>query len=553
MPWGDFAGGLSDAFSEYVTSERKRQRDAEDAQLNEHMALIHSLLQSPNLNPNVIGKALTDLANFQSAKANRKLKPGGEGFMGAHELPVSQLLSGLQQGTMPAVGRTYDTVQSPKQVSGEGPTPLPQPHLMSMEGAAIPNPPMPETPQPYTGDASKVVQAAQDVKQYGMGGHKPVANQPLFRDPEEMYAEQAGRQGAEAEAKRRGEFAANRANVHDMMGLPPEERDLMMQTSGFHNPAKPTGGQIRAGTIDGKPATLIFDPTTKVITDYATGQPVTGEIALGSGSSASPFSQHLVQQPDGSYTAIWVPKNPLASPGNMTPGMTGGANDIPMPPGAVMSKPTGVVGRVPPAPQAQTVVVPITNPDGTQGSAIVDKKTAIGKPVQLPNGAQRGNRVTMSAAGKQAMTGLNVLDAVIPDIEAAINQMGAPSNNPVGQVVDLALAKRGISPGQLEEQLLQLLGIADAYGLRGLMGGRPNQKMMDIVRVHLPQPGDSTLIAMNKLHTLKYIIPKLRIAINNAEMNPGGGGSAPAAGGTAAPAEAGPVWVRGPNGRLMQK
>lgn len=177
MPVGAIGQGIASTFADYIGQERARNRAAEDNQINEHMSLIKALSERPDANPALLGKALHDLVDLQSAKGGKgKMKGGMEGFMGSHELPMSQFLQGIQDGTTPISGRTTENVPH---VSGGMGMIGPRPSGIDLPGMEHINAPqMPQAPMP-------------EVPKVGFTP-QPVAHQPLLRDPMEM-AEEKGR------------------------------------------------------------------------------------------------------------------------------------------------------------------------------------------------------------------------------------------------------------------------------------------------------------------------------------------------------------------------
>ncbi len=139
-----------------------------------------------------------------------------------------------------------------------------------------------------------------------------------------------------------------------------------------------------------------------------------------------------------------------------------------------------------------------------------------------------------SAQGRQTIQALATMEPMLTKLEAAIRSSGeADSNNALGENWNKWLMEKGVDPGQLEEQRLQLAGVADAYGLRGLLGGRTNQTLQGIFNLHLVQAGDSPKLLLDKITTLKQFFPVARQAVDTAETAHigGGGGGTPAGGG----------------------
>lgn len=498
-------------FVGYLEAQRQATRAQEDSVTDQKISILHDMIKSPGANPARTAQALDDILTLYSSKGKgAKPKKGMAGFMGESEVPTSQILSGLIHGSIPMQGPTTESVPRPQSPVEQGMMPEASgrlPGLQGFDGKEVLNSPVMIPPQPLQAppEATGMLSAARDMQRYNTGPKtRPVANQPMMRSNEELMAESQMAERGKQKAATAGVYDADLELAQKMQSQPEGVQDDLR---GMKNIAKPNATANRTAahnaTVDGKRQVVWVDPVNKVISD-ASGNPVNGDIILeGTGATAgSAFQQHLVQKPDGTYEAIYVPKTPSA------------AGD----PSGVSSVDTGVVGKLPAPPQGSVQIIA----DPSSGNAAPYKVTGTtATPIKIAgtDGPQAMKPITpekMSAAGKQALLGINTIGSMIEPLMDDLQSAGL-TNNPVGQSWNLFLAKHGISPGQEEEQLLQLLGIADAYGLRGLMGGRPNMKLMDIVRVHLPQPGDSTQLSWDKLHTLAGVMPKLRQAIIDSE------------------------------------
>src|ERR1022692_4420192 len=120
MPVGTVAGEIAASMGDQLRADRQQQRDTEDANLSYQQELIHGLISQPNANPNAIGQALHDMLDLQNAKGGKgKPAKAGAGFLGAHELPISQFLQGIQSaaagpGPRALVGPTTTTTPAPQ-------------------------------------------------------------------------------------------------------------------------------------------------------------------------------------------------------------------------------------------------------------------------------------------------------------------------------------------------------------------------------------------------------------------------------------------------------
>jgi hypothetical protein len=155
-------------------------------------------------------------------------------------------------------------------------------------------------------------------------------------------------------------------------------------------------------------------------------------------------------------------------------------------------------------------------------------------------GATAKNFKQYSTAGRQTITALDTVGAMLPKIEATIRGAGlADSNNPLPEKISSALYQMGISPGDDMEALLQNAGMAKGYGLRGLLGGRSNQQLQGIYGQHLLDQGDSPKLMLQKIHTLQANLPDIRAAVDDAESQgvgqkrKGAAAAAPPGGGSA--------------------
>jgi hypothetical protein len=554
MPVGGFGLGFSGALADYMQQERARQRQQEDQQTNYQMELIKSLAARPDINdrPEIMGQAIHDLMALSQSKGGQgKLKGGMAGFMGQHELPMSQFLSGLASGARPISGPTMEpNVEQPSESTAAAltrmpaapSTPVGQPTPEAPTGGtSILSAPIAMPPMSVQGPASaaRMVEAGRGMQMDAAMNPAPPPQmrpvpserQPYFISPEERAARAGDIKRSEAQRDRSAVLAQRKQEVSGLPGMTPHDQTRYIltgqdaatqllkgqQSKKLGVMVSPDGTQ-RAFAVDtfdpntGKHTLTSEDGMTPIPPDWEPLQPTMGKGAAG----GSQYQQHLVQQPDGSYELIYGLKDPTATASPAQP-QAGTAQPTipPAPKQGVITAPTGVKGKLPQPPQGQVVVM--ANPEGQAQPYRVNGTNA--KPINLPGGQAGVKPIApekMSAQGKQALVGINVVNQMIPGLLTDLQKMGL-SNNPIGQSWSLALAKRGISPGQAEESLLQTLGIADAYGLRGLMGGRPNQSLMDIVRIHLPQPGDSTQLSWDKLHTLQTQLEGVRKAIMDAE------------------------------------
>lgn len=114
MSIGDFAGGFTNAISQYLTGERDRVRKQEDDEIDYQRQMINALISRPDFNPAHLGRALHDLIDLGQGKTGkRKMQKGAAGFTGHTELPLSQFFSGVMNGSTPIYGAPI--TQAPQQ------------------------------------------------------------------------------------------------------------------------------------------------------------------------------------------------------------------------------------------------------------------------------------------------------------------------------------------------------------------------------------------------------------------------------------------------------
>jgi hypothetical protein len=149
-------------------------------------------------------------------------------------------------------------------------------------------------------------------------------------------------------------------------------------------------------------------------------------------------------------------------------------------------------------------------------------------------GATAKNFKAYSEDGKRTVQAVTVLGQLLPKLEQTIRSAGlANDGNALAAGIEKRLYGEGFAQNDTVEQILQRSGMAEGYGLRGLLGGRSNQSLQGIMSMHLVSPGDSPKLILQKIRTLKDTLPDILSAVDKAEgMRVGGGagqGSKPAA------------------------
>lgn len=158
-------------------------------------------------------------------------------------------------------------------------------------------------------------------------------------------------------------------------------------------------------------------------------------------------------------------------------------------------------------------------------------------PLQVPNNAsvppppRPGQQPThpaekfqmarpLSAQAETSLTSVNVVKQAGDRALQLIDQLkgqGYSDSQPISQEIYFRIYQMGWpNSNELEDQLQQLLGVDQVNGLKNYMGGRPNQRLMEIVQAHLPEPGDSLELSRRKLVELKEVTDMVEKAIVQA-------------------------------------
>lgn len=211
MAFGNILSGFSNRMVQDIVAEREARRKAEDADIDYQMEIINNLTKNPNVNPNILNRAISDLAALNAAKKPGARKSTGSMY-GGSEVPVSQLIQSIASGIMPMHGPTTEQVQRPvgeqiemtrgAELQPFNPQSLPQIKPGGMDGMDTVVPPAPLGPPPMITPLQRAAKQAEMKTQL-----LPPEKQPLFRSPDEMAAEEgqaAGiRAGSIAKAQRK--------------------------------------------------------------------------------------------------------------------------------------------------------------------------------------------------------------------------------------------------------------------------------------------------------------------------------------------------------------
>ena len=261
-----------------------------------------------------------------------------------------------------------------------------------------------------------------------------------------------------------------------------------------------------------------------------------------------------IEHDDGSRETLFVPvpmQRTTGAPAGTPPRPPTGAAQTPA--GAPPSRAGTSAPASAPPPRAggiqtrgaQYKNVTVMFPDGTFGSALEGKtgqvvdattKQPITGAVEVPKGAPLPK--ALSTQGRQTLMGANMLQDTAQHLIQQIEANGeATDNNPVSQHIDQWFYNHGLDPGDAQRQLFQETGVGDAYGLKALLGGRPNAQLIEIFQSHLFKVGDSPQLIYGKAKELLNIADQIKknvMTVENTRTAPQlrGGGPGPGAAGS---------------------
>ena len=263
--------------------------------------------------------------------------------------------------------------------------------------------------------------------------------------------------------------------------------------------------------LQGQQSTLTQEARMESLraTTAATWQRVNGTVPMTREQALTTARQVLGNGPDVTGGDVGTLADSLFA--STQPARQGGTAGPARPGGAAAPVPGvgGAAAAPPPAPGAA--------PAGRLSSAITAGGAA--NVVRAPK--------FYSGPAKTAVTAIGAVEALLPKIIATIKANGLEnSNNPIPEKLSSLIYGMGVSPGADMEGLLQNAGMAKAYGLRGLLGGRSNQQLQGLYGQHLIDPGDSPKLIMEKAQTLLGNIPDIKKAIDDSEnLRVGGHGA----------------------------
>jgi len=158
----------------WIEGERQRNRQQEDADLDQKITLIHDMITGPGANPARTADGIRSILELQQAKGGRqkgKRKGGMAGFMGANEEMMPDFLAQLIHKDRPYQGPTYEEKQTPV-----------------MQPASVSRLPGQMDQQPSFGSAIGInqqpdeqISSAAISQQMGRGA--PTGGQSVLRDP----------------------------------------------------------------------------------------------------------------------------------------------------------------------------------------------------------------------------------------------------------------------------------------------------------------------------------------------------------------------------------
>lgn len=529
----------------YLEAQKQQNRAIEDAEIDRKITLIHDLINAPGANPARTAEGISNLMELYAAKGGRGTKPAkGQGPWGKSETPMPSLLAGIIHGSIPFEGPTTEAVPQPQSPAQQGlmpeapailpgltremgtpPDPSNQARAEGFTGKDALNSPVMVPPAPLQAapEASRMLSAARDMQKYNEGPKtRPVANQPMMRDPMEIAQEQA-------QIKAMGDTTMMQAEMDQAikMGADPAlARQMVMEKHGLKQTqlTKPVAGSnkpyIYTGP-DGKP--VIVNGTTYLKSDgtsetrnAVTGMPLppdAQEYFHPTGSQASPYTTHWEQDKNGVWHVSYAAKDPNAGfdPKTLS---------------------TGMVGHLPPAPTF-TYDTPDPNHPGLTIPVVAPKVVTpgVGAPgTSLPPKAQKlGTEEQTFVDTAQGIQG--TMDRVTKSIEEAGLQHANSITDWGSTQAQNWIRKQGFEPEQFQADLQQQTGYIRATLLRSLLGGRPNKYVTEIFQSHLPAEFQTPAQIYNTMRLVRQEIQDRYAGISQGH----GGQALPSLGGQSVP------------------
>lgn len=157
-----------------------------------------------------------------------------------------------------------------------------------------------------------------------------------------------------------------------------------------------------------------------------------------------------------------------------------------------------------------------------------------------------------SPQGKRTVQAIETAKPMLEQLIADIKGAGLENdNNAMGTTgFDALFQRRGFSPGQLQTELLQLASMSEAAQMSAIASGRLTIPVLNILKGHLTDAGDSYKLLYDKANGLLGQLPKIQAAVDKAEnIQVGRRGRNPASPpGVQAPSGNQPVYAWDPQG-----
>lgn len=341
------------------------------------------------------------------------------------------------------------------------------------------------------------------------------ANPSAFFNPQEMSQIQAGASASQLPYQAQSEFGA----LAPLIGKDRAGLAVARKLTGF------TGG------VTSHPGQMYIAPDGHLVKSilqsdqYGGFQEVnaqTGEIIGPEMKVFQPSEFQLVTDKNGNIRAVSKAAATVGANATNAVGPSLGAIGKPQIPPPVFGSTQTVFG---PNGEPQIVGVPREGGPAVPITVGAGRVPAPPKPGQAPTAPPR-EAVKFQASkplSAAAETSLQSINVVKQTGQAALNiideltKQGYSTGQPISQEIAFKIYQMGWpNSNELEDQLQQLLGVNQVNGLKNYMGGRPNQRLIQIIQAHLPEPGDSLELSRRKLVELNQITDMIEQAITQA-------------------------------------
>lgn len=577
MPIQGLLHGLEIGLAEETAKARQDARAREDDEFQRQLKMLDAVRQTPGFDPELYKQVLGDTLKLSKGMgAKRKPVPGLAGFFGQTETGpyASELLKNIQSGAVPIFNDPASTKKATANLSNEdlrgvvqdGKLPQapdqgvpPPPPVQSAPAGAPPAPQGPQSaggsqgpaptsggapgapqppagPVPHPAGSADMLGAAVDLsKQVSASGPMAVPPPPpssdsqrppgssLFRSGQQQAEHDATAQAAGAGIKQQSDLnlMANKARtVYEQaikFGASPEEakRAALKEISGYTGGMATHQGQLYVvpDPSGGNPRLVKSLLQTDQYGGYKEIDPQTqSEIP----PDARPYiaGQDVVETDAKGVTRI------VNKPTGTVRGTQAVGGGQAQPPGVVAGKP-----QIPPAPQ----LISGTLPSGAPGTFALPRAGA-NAPNPTATAVQGAGSAPLekfvkpepySANAAQVVQSTLVVQNLAQEALKTVQDLRAKGfnpTNPIPQEIAFKIYQMGWPNADADEDKLnQLLGAAGLNGMKAYMGGRPNQKLMDIIKVHLPEPGDSLELTERKIGELMKITNTVKEAVDVAE------------------------------------